>query len=103
MVKYSKKEYKFERFEKSDKKDKKYIAILKNKETGKEVKIYFGGIRPNGIPYEQFRDTTGLGLYSKYDHNDKNRRRLYRNRHSKEKKTFKDFFTPSYYSWFFLW
>lgn len=103
MSKYSKKDYKFVKFEKSDKPDKKYKAILKNKTTGREVKIYFGGIKKDGTPYEQFKDSTGLGLYSKYDHNDKQRKARYRNRHSKEKPSFKDYYSAGYFSWYKLW
>lgn len=103
MARYSKKLYKLVRFEKSSNPTSKYQAILQNKETGKEVKIHFGGIRPNGVPYEQFKDSTGLGLYSQYDHGDKMRKRLYRNRHSNEKKSFKDFWTAGFLSWTYLW
>jgi hypothetical protein len=100
MVRYSKKLYKFERFEKSKRKDKKYDAILKNKETDKEVRLPFG--QKN---MEQYRDTTGLGLYTNLDHNDKNRRRLFRNRFSnlKQKQDWRKFYTPLEMSYKFLW
>ena len=58
---------------KSSRNDKKYMAII-----GKQ-KIHFGG-NPNH-PYYQYRDSTGLGLYSHLNHNDKNKRRLYLKRH----------------------
>jgi hypothetical protein len=103
MAKYSRKEYKFIKFEKSDRKDKKYNAILENKQTGRQVKVPFGAIKPDGTPYEQFKDSTGLGLYSKYSHGDKMRKRRYRNRHSKEKASFREYYSPGYFSWYFLW
>ena len=98
MVKYSKREYKFLRFEKSKRKGKKYDAILENKETKREVRVPFGA-----IGYEQYKDSTGLGLYSKDDHGDKNRKRLYRQRHSKEKPSFREYYSPGLFSWFRLW
>lgn len=103
MAKYKKSEYKFLRFEKSKTKGKKYDAILQNKETKREVKVSFGAIKPNGVPYPQFKDSTGLGLYSKYNHNDKQRKARYRNRHSKEKPSFREYYSPGYFAWFKLW
>ena len=103
MVKYSKKEYKFLRFEKSKRKGKKYDAILENKETKREVRVPFGGIKSDGTPYPQYKDSTGLGLYSKYDTMDKNRRRLYRQRHSKEKPSFREYYSAGLFSWYRLW
>jgi len=55
---------------KSKAKNKKYaVYVLKN---GKKKKINFGDIR-----YKHFKDKTPLKLYSKLDHNDKERRRRY--------------------------
>jgi hypothetical protein len=54
------------KFEKSERKNKKY----KVKYAGKY--IHFGDTR-----YEHFKDTTGLGLYSDLDHNDKKRKKNY--------------------------
>ena len=59
MAKYKKSEYKFLRFEKSKRKGKKYDAVLQNKETKREVRVPFGA-----IGYQQWKDSTGLGLYS---------------------------------------
>ena len=59
------KEYKLINFEKSLTRNKKYNAILQNKSNGKLVKIPFGDNR-----FEQFKDSTGLGLYSNKDHGD---------------------------------
>jgi hypothetical protein len=103
-MKYLKNQYKHIGFRKSQVKGKKYDAILKNRTNDKILKyVPFGGIKMDGTPYQQFRDSTGLGLYSKYDHGDKNRKRLYRIRHSKEKKSFDKYWTSGFFSWRFLW
>jgi len=52
--------------------NKKYMAILTNGD-----KIHFGA-----KGYEQFKDSTGLGLYSNMDHGNKKRRENYFSRHS---------------------
>lgn len=60
-------------------KNKKYsVYVIRN---GKKKLINFGAIRKNGIPYPQYFDK--LGHYSKYNHLDKNRRRLYYKRFGK--------------------
>jgi hypothetical protein len=86
------------RFEKSKRKDKKYDAVLQNKQTNREVRVPFGA-----IGYEQFRDSTGLGLYTKDNHGDKNRKRNYRSRHSKEMASFKEFYSPGFFAMRYLW
>jgi hypothetical protein len=98
MAKYKKSEYKFVRFEKSKTKGKKYDAILQNRENKREVKVPFGA-----IGYQQYKDSTGLGLYTKDNHGDANRRRLYRSRHSKEKPSFREYYSPGFFSWYRLW
>ena len=60
---------------------KKYTAYIKNNGTKKIRKIHFGDNR-----YEQFKDRTKLGVYSKRNHDDKRRQRNYYNRHSGEPK-----------------
>ena len=55
------------KFEKSNRKDKKYSVI-----TPEGKKIHFGNKK-----YEHFKDTTGLGLYRKLNHNDKKRQKNY--------------------------
>ena len=97
---YSKSEYTLVRFVKSNLKNKKYKAILKHKKTGKEVGVQFGAIKSDGTPYEQYKDSTGLGLYSKYDHNDKARRKRYMERHKNDDLTN---FTPGYFAMKYLW
>jgi len=89
-------------FKKSTRKGKKYSVVSPN-----GTKIHFGAIK-NGIPMDQFKDSTGLKLYSKYDHNDEKRRDNYRARHSKIKLkdgsyAYLDKEQPSYWSWHYLW
>lgn len=97
---YPKKEYILLKFIKSPLKTKKYRALLQHKKTGKIVKIDFGGIKKDGTPYEQYKDSTGLGLYSAYNHLDKKRRDRYRLRHSKNSILP---FSANFLSWFYLW
>ena len=87
---------------KSTRKDKKYMV-----RTPKGKLIHFGAI-VNGKPMEHYKDSTGLGLYSKYDHGDKKRRDKYRARHSKiflkdGSPAYKDKEQSAYYSWVYLW
>tara|TARA_R110000772_G_scaffold64009_4_gene143122 strand:+ start:7435 stop:7713 length:279 start_codon:yes stop_codon:yes gene_type:complete len=69
---------------KSTRKTKKYMIDLIDHKTGKKKRtIHFGAIKKDGTPYNQFKDSTGLGLYSKYDHKDKDRKARYYKRHNK--------------------
>lgn len=87
---------------------KKYTAIIKNKKTKKTRVLHFGDKN-----YEQFKDRTNLGIYSKKNHGDKRRQENYYNRHSGEKKRKKaiekeirnseGFYTPKLLSHKFLW
>lgn len=54
----------------SDRPEKKYMAIVRNK------RVYFGQ-----TGYYHFKDK--LGYWSKFDHNDESRRKLYYSRHNK--------------------
>jgi hypothetical protein len=86
------------KFEKSTVKGKKYSVI-----TPSGKKIHFGS-----ASYEHYKDTTGIGAWSHKDHNDKERRKRYRDRHSKIKTkegnlAYKDKEQPAYYSWNYLW
>jgi hypothetical protein len=77
------------RFEKA-KFPKKYNAILE--ENKKEKKIAFGDQR-----YEQYKDSTGLNLYSNLNHLDENRRNLYYRRHNKNYPKYSaDYFSKKY-------
>jgi len=93
---YSFDDYKFKGFEKSDAQNKKYNAIIVDKITKKETRIPFGDSR-----YSQYKDVTGLGLYSKNDTLDKKRRDLYRLRHAKDLKD--GYFSPGYFAYYYLW
>ena len=91
------------KFSKSKAKNKKYAV----RTPGGKL-INFGAIKPDGTPYAQFKDSTGLGLYSKYDHGDKARRERYRARHRKiltkeGRPAYLDREQPSFYSFRFLW
>ena len=95
MTYYKKTEYNLLGFEKSRRRGKQYAAILENKKTKRKVRVNFGSMMEN------YRDKTGLNLYPHLIHGDKNRRRLYRARH---KVYLKDgYYSPSFFSWYFLW
>ena len=93
---YSMKDYKFVKFRKSNTKGKKYDAIIENIKTGQTSTLPFGS-----SDYEQYNDSTVLGLYSNKDHNDKMRRTLYRKRHEVFLKP--DMYSPGYFSYKYLW
>jgi len=88
--------FKLVNFEKSKTKNKKYDAILKNKENKKLMRVPFGDNR-----YEHFKDKTGLGLYSHFNHLDKSRQKNYIARHSVYIK--EGYFSPGYFSMKYLW
>jgi len=77
-------------FKPSTRKNKKYM--VRNPD-GKL--IHFGDKR-----YQHYKDTTGLGVYSALDHGDSERRKKYKTRHAK---TLVKKYTPSWYSWNYLW
>jgi hypothetical protein len=88
--------------QKSTRVNKKYMV-----RTPKGKLIHFGAI-VNGKPMGQFKDSTGLGLYSKYDHLDKKRRASYRARHKEiklknGKPAYLDKEQAAYYAWHLLW
>ena len=80
---YSQTDYRFDKIVKSKKSTKKYTAILVHRRTGRTVQVNFGGIRSNGIPYDQFRDRIGSIARVLY-HEDKDRRRRWLKRHAKD-------------------
>lgn len=91
---YSIKDYKLIGFEKSKTKNKMYNAILLKK--NKKYKVPFGDKR-----YQNFRDITGLNLYPQLIHNDNKRRNNYRTRHKHFLK--KGYYSPGYFSYYYLW
>jgi hypothetical protein len=84
------------KFQKSNTEHKKYDAILENKETKRNKTLPFGDRR-----YQQYQDTTGLGIYTHKDHKDKERRLNYRKRHRGFIR--KNFYSPGYFSLNYLW
>jgi hypothetical protein len=96
MSYFSKKDYNFIRFIKAKAKHKKYTAILQNKKNKKIIKLNFGDNR-----HEQYKDTTGLNIYTNKNHLDNKRRDNYKKRHSVYIK--KGYYSPSYFSMKFLW
>jgi hypothetical protein len=66
----------FLRFEKSLNPQKKYDAILSHKTKRTLKRVPFGE-----LPYQHFRDKTGLYLYSFLDHHDLHRRKAWTARH----------------------
>jgi hypothetical protein len=87
--------YKFIEFKKSKTKNKKYDAILLNKKTKILKRIPFGA-----KGYQQYKDNTGIGLYSHLDHHDPKRRALYRKRHDGEQK---NKYSSGWFSYYYLW
>lgn len=93
---------------KSSRKGKKYMATIQDKQTKEKRKIHFGASN-----YEQFYDSTPLGLYSHKNHLDKDRRKNYFKRHSglstkqksikKELKLSDGYYTPKILSHKYLW
>ena len=90
-------DYTFVKFVRSKDPKKKYDAILKNKKTARLSRISFGA-----RGYEQYEDSTGLKLYSAFNHLDDNRKRLYRKRHAGEGDN-KRKYSAGWFSWHYLW
>ena len=85
------------RFERSKNPKKKYDAILEDVKTKRTQRVPFGSRQPL---YEQYKDSTGLKLYSRLDHGDEKRRKNYLARHEK---TRHKKWSPSWFSWRYLW
>ena len=96
MSYFPKTEFSLKKFQKSNRKNKKYDAVLINKINNKFVNVPFGDSR-----YEQYKDNTGLKLYSSKDHGDKKRRDSYKSRHSKDVR--EGYYSPGYFSLNYLW
>jgi len=97
MVFYSDKKYRFVKFQRSKNMKSKYDAILENKQNKRRVRVPFGD-----RSFEQYRDATGLKLYSNLDHNDPKRRASYRKRHGAQGYQNRKY-SPAFFSWNFLW
>ena len=88
-------------FERSKVRGKKYDAILRRKKTQKRNQpIQTRRVPFGAVGYEQFKDSTGKGLYTQVNHGDPKRRRNYRTRHNGENKRK---FSSGYFSWKYLW
>ena len=100
MPPYPRSKYSLIRYERSKNPKKKYDAILRNKDTKREVRMGFGD---RALP--QYRDSTPLKLYKSKDTNDKVRRKAFRDRFRglKNKQDWKRFYTPLYFSYTKLW
>ena len=83
------------RFERSKTRGKKYDSIIEDKITKRQQRVPFGDVN-----YQHYRDSTGLKLYSRLDHNDPKRRAAYKARHEK---TRHKKFSSSWYADRFLW
>lgn len=90
------------RFIKSPKKSKKYRAILPN-----GSKVDFGS-----SSFQHFKDSVpksqGGGIWSHMDHNDKERRKNYRKRHSAIRlkdgsRAIDKIYSPAFFSYYLLW
>lgn len=87
---------------------KKYTAVVRNKKTKKTRIIHFGDRR-----YQQFKDRTGVGLYTHKNHGTRRRMRNYFNRHSgtpnrgkaikREIRHSKGYYTAKILSHIYLW
>jgi hypothetical protein len=92
----------------SERKGKKYMATIRDNITKKTRVLHFGG-----LGYEQFKDSTGVGKFTKKNHGDIRRRNNYFSRHSgtrskknaidKEKRLSGGKYTPKLLSHIYLW
>jgi hypothetical protein len=87
---FIKKMYHFEFHAPSKRKNKKYDVYDEN---GRYITSF------GSLLHQHFRDR--IGYYKQLDHNDPNRRRLYRLRHKND--NYNDPTYAGFYSWHFLW
>ncbi len=87
------KDYDLMGFRISNNPQKKYEAILRNKKSNEFKYISFGS-RLHGQYFDQ------IGHYSNLNNLDTERRRLYRLRHQHDDRKS---YSPSYFSWRYLW
>jgi hypothetical protein len=93
---YSMKDYDLVKFEESHLKAKKYNAVIVERESGREIRVPFGS-----RGYWQYHDATGLNLYKDWNHNDKDRRHRFQQRHVRN--LVKGMYSPAYFAFFYLW
>ena len=87
--------FRFIKFQKAKDPLKKYEAIIEDVKTRRRQRVPFGS-----SAFQQYRDSTGLKIYSRLDHNDEKRRQDYLARHEK---TRHKKWSPSWFSSVFLW
>ena len=83
-------------FEKSHISGKKYNAVLASKRDGRELRIPFGS-----TGYWQYEDSTGMNLYKDRNHYDIRRRYRFQQRHFRN--LVPGMYSPSYFSYHYLW
>jgi hypothetical protein len=99
MTRYPLSQFKFLYIIKSPRTGKKYAAVLEDKTTKRHYKSHFGDPK-----YQQYKDTTGLGLYSHLDHKDKKRQQAFLSRHAKNIGLGSPpAWSPGYFSGRYLW
>jgi len=96
MPYYPKSNFKLIGFKKSKTRDKMYDAVLLNPHIKKVVFVPFGSTL-----YENYQDLTELNLYPNLIHGDSKRRKAYRARAKHNLK--EGYYSPSYFSYFYLW
>jgi hypothetical protein len=96
MVYLNMKDWELIGFRKSNKLHKKYDAILRNYDTNQMRIISFGDNR-----FMNYDDKTMLNAYPELIHRDKSRRKLFRMRQKHNLR--KGFYSPSYFSFYYLW
>lgn len=93
---YSQKEWVLLGFKKAQAKNKKYSAVIQNKKNDRIRIVNFGSTL-----HEQYRDSTGLNIYSHLNHGDKERQKKYISRHTVFIR--KGYYSPGYFSMRYLW
>jgi hypothetical protein len=96
MTYYDMNEYKLLGFRKSNAKGKMYYALLVNIFNNKTVRVNFGDRF-----MQNYRDITGLNAYPSLIHGDEERRKRYKARHKGFLK--KGYYSPSFFSYYYLW
>ena len=95
MVRIEADRFRFIKFQKARDPKKKYEAVIEDVKTRERQRVPFGS-----SIHDQYRDSTGLKLYSRVDHNDEKRRQNYLARHEK---TRHKKWSASWLSSVFLW
>jgi len=97
MPVFPEKKYEFVKFIKANKRDKMYVAILRNKKSGRIKQIPFGSSK-----HENYGDRTGLNAWPKLVHGDIKRLERYRKRHEGEGDD-DEKYSAGWFAYHFLW